>query len=806
MPKLNDAPLIIQRHKAIIILAISILTYTVLFSYLTIQKHYAFESTAWDLGIYEQVLWSTVHGRIFWYTVEIAINPACNFFGIHFSPILFMLVPIYAIFQTTETLLVSQTLIAGLAAVPLYKLALYETKSQKQALIFALLYLGYPPMVSMLFFDFHVQVFLPLLFFSAFYYFRRKKWKLYFLSILLSLMVIEFVGLIVVFFGLYGIWSNRKKVLRMLRSLNFKGLFSEKSIASSVITMFLGAAFFLLAKRLVLMINPTAPPHPNWQAFGDPVHDLSGFIFNLLTNPVKVVSMFFASADQKLLYLFGLLAPVVFLSLLDLPSLLIATPWFLAAFLSNYPPYYTPLGYQYVAFVTPFVFISAIYGVKRLKTLKQKFSYNYQFVKFFRKHVSIKACKFIGTLFLMLIIITAYVNILGINVEFPTVTEHDHLVEKIVKLIPSNASVLTQNDLLPHLSRRFYIYAITDTFNLTENLNFDYILIDTQHPWYTYALAKLVYNLTRNNKFNVQYAADGIWLLKRNYSGNVTFPVGENGVLVKFYNQGIKMRILYKDNSGNDLTYEKTVFSIIGAVNFDIPQKVAKETFNLTFEGWLYIPIDGEYSFRLESIGGFSNFYLDAQELLRADSHSKENCSVMLERGFHSIRIEYERSNADLSNIPYIFLTWKPPWKDHFTFIESSFLYLKKSPDISAPFLNMEWKFGIKNPSPLTHEDAFSTFIKGRIYIPQDGKYTFEITHNGYVSFILDGQIILSVLKVLNSSMQSEIEIYLKQGFHTFQIDYMKLHGDLLLTVEWLPPGKSNFEKIPSNYLFWNES
>jgi len=126
----------------------------------SILKHDAFKSTAWDLGIYEQILWSTVNGRFMWYTPEILINPSCNFFGIHFAPILFLVLPIYAVFPTTETLFIIQAFSLTLAAVPLYKLVLHENGNNKQALIFALVYLVYPPIYGSALFDFHVQTFL----------------------------------------------------------------------------------------------------------------------------------------------------------------------------------------------------------------------------------------------------------------------------------------------------------------------------------------------------------------------------------------------------------------------------------------------------------------------------------------------------------------------------------------------------------------------------------------------------------------------------------------------------------------------
>jgi uncharacterized membrane protein len=52
-----------------LILSIALsLIYTLIFSYVTILRYYAFEATGWDLGITMQVLWNTIHGKPFYYT------------------------------------------------------------------------------------------------------------------------------------------------------------------------------------------------------------------------------------------------------------------------------------------------------------------------------------------------------------------------------------------------------------------------------------------------------------------------------------------------------------------------------------------------------------------------------------------------------------------------------------------------------------------------------------------------------------------------------------------------------------------
>jgi len=796
------------RRNPIGILFVIVLLQASILSYLSIMKHYAFMTTAWDLGIYEQVIWSTVNtGRIFWYTVEIVINPSCNFLGIHFSPFLFLVLPAYAISQTTETLLTLQAFFLALGAVPLYKLVAYERGSYKQALVFASIYLAYPPVVGVALFDFHVQAFLPFLFFSAFYYFRKEEWGKYFFFIILSLMNIEFVPLIVIFFGFYGLWTNKKKILRLIRIFNLKRLLLTKTVLVSIITIILGFAWFIVARSLISSTNPSAPPHPNWAASGDPVHNLPGFIFNVLTNPIRTLEIIFTSADQKALYIFGLLAALAFLPILDLPSLMIGAPWFFVVFLSSYPPYYTSTGYQYVAFVVPFVFISAVCGVKHLSHIRQRVSSCRRFAVLFERRIIIHHMRALKIFFLVfavamsfIIALISYSGFLG-SISVPTITEHDRIAKAFTELIPSNASILTQNDLFPHLSKRLYGYVGGEfSQHLPQNLIFDYILIDTTSTWYEDPLRNLISNLTRDGIFGIQYAADGVWLLKRNYTGKTMYPI-RNGVFMNFYNQGVLMKVFNHTSFDSEPLYKGLQLSISFSQGSNTSQSWTANNFSaLEFEGWLYIPVSGDYSFRLEKTGS-SSLYLDGSKILYDDGSDLYrvealDCVQRLERGFHQIKVEYipEKLLA-----PSVRLLWKPPWETNTTDVQSAFIYPCILPEASSPFLNLNWNFGSRSPFPLVNEDYFGGFANGTIYASFPGRYKFKVAVDGYAFFSVDGK---SVPQVSNST-QSEFEFLLTEGHHVFEVDYMAIQGDAKLSVLWKTPASDGFEEIPLNNLNW---
>lgn len=790
------------KRRPTVALYLCILIYTLVVSYVAILKHYAFMSSAWDLGIYEQVLWSTVNtGRLFWYTPEIAINPSCNFLGIHFSPFLFLVLPIYAIFQTTETLLILQGFFLALGALPLYKLVVYESCSHKQALAFAVAYLAYPPIIAMAFFDFHIQVFLPLLFFYAFYYFKKEEWGKYFVFIVLSLTVIEFVPLVIGFFGLYGLWVNRYEIFYLIKRFDFKGCLSRRNLVFPVVTILLGLVWFKVARTITLGINPSAPPHPNWKVFGDPIHKPLEFIISVFADPIKTLGVIMTPIDQKSLYVFGLFSPLAFLSFLDLPSLMIGFPWFFVAFLSNYGPYYTPLGYHYIAFVAPFIFISAFYGSKRLPNIRHFFDFRKRFGGIFDKVTRSQPWRLLSPMFLVVIIATTYVTVLGIHFSIPSISEHDKVAEIFTRFVPPNASVLTQNDVFPHLSKRLYGF-VGGAFErrLPSNLTFDYILVDTKTSWYTDSFKNLVNNLTRSGTFGVEYAADGVWLLKEGYRGQVTYPI-ENGAFFNIWNQGISGKLFDDISMTNDPIYQNITLSICDDFGFEaIEGSDTNDSLALVFEGWLYSPISGNYLFQLQSAES-SKLYLNGEQIIRisnATNYQIENQTVRLSRDFHSIRIERIGSVAKHFSFPLLRLLWKPPWDNSIEEVQPYFLYPKVSPDVRSVYMNLDQTWDDKSPFVSIDDDHFTVLINCSLFVPSEGIYKFRLSADDCAFLCIDGEPILSLR---DTSKPKTMEVYLSQGSHMIEIDYMESQDGAYLSVEWQAPGEPNFEDIPTKWL-----
>src|SRR4051794_27593243 len=130
----------ITRYWAASALLAAIGIWCMVFTNLALTRHQALGTHAEDLGFTDQVIWNMVHGRWFEMTVyqgaswntELDISKiqspnSLNAF--HVEPMLVLFTPIHALGGGAEHLLVIQSVIFALGAIPAYRLARRVTGS-----------------------------------------------------------------------------------------------------------------------------------------------------------------------------------------------------------------------------------------------------------------------------------------------------------------------------------------------------------------------------------------------------------------------------------------------------------------------------------------------------------------------------------------------------------------------------------------------------------------------------------------------------------------------------------------------------
>jgi len=502
--------LIERKAEATVLVLISV--YVAVFSGFTILMYYTFKTYAWDLGIFLQALWTTVNrGQLFYYTIELPVNPSGSFFGAHFAPILFLVLPIYAVFQSPFTLLVLQSVVLALGAVPIYLIAKKHLGDRLSAVSLAAVYLTYPAVQSVNCFDFHTEAFIPLFFLMAFYYIDDKKWFKGLLFVVLTLSTIEFAPILIIFLGAYLALKEAftKDPTERSKSLLKRMLFPALLIAIAVITFFL--AFFVI--DTLNPIKSTGLPG-NWTYWGS---SLSGVFLNILTHPLEALAYMVTPIDKGFYILF-LLAPLLMLPIFT-PEFLLAVPWLIAAPLSENALYYN-IYFQYSAFAIGQLFIAFIFSVKRLSL----------FGNDGRRNLKLQRTV-IAFALVVTILFSVAVSPIGLP-EFSSrsveITPHSTLLNNILKLIPNNASVATQNDIFSHVAQRENAYI----FTWPMPMEVEYILVDMKSSHFEFSQAyelppsEALPQMIASGKYGLLACADGILLFELGYVGPTTPYIG----------------------------------------------------------------------------------------------------------------------------------------------------------------------------------------------------------------------------------------------------------------------------------------
>jgi len=114
------------------------------------------------------------------------------------------------------------------------------------------------------------------------------------------------------------------------------------------------------------------------------------------------------------------------------------------------------------------------------------------------------------------------------------ITSHSNLLLEVLKLVPGNASVATQNDIFPHVAQREDAYILTWPMPMAV----DYVLVDMKSSHFTVLAGasstvspqEALEDEIESGDYGLFASADGILLFKRGYSGSPVLYVGRTDV------------------------------------------------------------------------------------------------------------------------------------------------------------------------------------------------------------------------------------------------------------------------------------
>jgi uncharacterized membrane protein len=302
-----------------------------------IVRHERLNSSTYDLGIKDQVIWNTSRGRWFASSVEVG-----HYLGDHVQLIFLPVALLYRIWPSVHLLLGLQALGLASGALPLYVLVRSRFQRTGPALLFAAAYLLYPAVGFINRFDFHaVSLAVPLFLFAYWALDVRRLWLASLLA-LAALSLREEVGLTVAALALYAWWARGERAWGMA--------WATIGIAWSLVTLFV----------IIPAFRGTASDtlgRYEWLGASAPE-----MLYTLVTRPGFVIRHQFLASPLRWRFLLKLLLPVGFLSLFGPAVLAIGLPALAYNLLSDAPPQ-SSIYFQYLSPIIPFVFLAALEGM-----------------------------------------------------------------------------------------------------------------------------------------------------------------------------------------------------------------------------------------------------------------------------------------------------------------------------------------------------------------------------------------------------------------------------------------------------------
>ena len=279
----------------------------------------------------------------------------------------------------------------------------------------------------------------------------KEMWTHYLFFFLLSLFIQEHVTLIMTSLHLSYLASfNHFEILNALKTRRFnKFSISIASISTSMVCYPLFKNYiqsFPIEPEFISIYKATGV----FSALGFKGSTLLLPIFSLL-HPLNTLRAITFDMYLKFFYLLFLLAPLIFLPLMN-RTILLHSFIIIPFILSNYRAYYM-IGSHYSLYVIPSLFISTLYTLKAIdRNMRERLS------------------RYILAVSVLMIIVlspispfSGYLNEGGKILWYPKtpeITQRILTIHEIIDIVPKEASILTQNHIFPHFSNRVNSYVL----------------------------------------------------------------------------------------------------------------------------------------------------------------------------------------------------------------------------------------------------------------------------------------------------------------------------------------------------------
>lgn len=406
-------------------------------SIVSVLRYWQYEVFYYDFGVFDTAIWKVAHFQK--PIIDHFIVGGKLIFADHFNPSIFLLSPLYWFTDKQEALLIVQVLIVGLSGLVIYFISKEVFRNVKSnipvywtSLTILVSYFLFVGLQNAVISDFHEVTVATLPFALMFYSLIKKRLKWFVIFGLITLGFKETLFLLGVALGIFLILFNRKLFKFGLGTIIFSLVYGV-FVIKFLIPYFSGGVY-VYGENVVL--EPTR------------------FITSFFDNPIKFDTMLKSFWSFSFLPVFS---PMFWILILE---------DFGVRFYSAVGDSRIQLGLHYNALLAVIMAVSSAYGLKYLKS-KIKDQKKFKFLLIFM---------ILNSLFLYRFI-THGPFALSYNPAFYSHTKDFEFLDKMVRLVPKNASVMAQNNIASHFTHHKNVWNLRMNY---EDLNPNYILIDAR--------------------------------------------------------------------------------------------------------------------------------------------------------------------------------------------------------------------------------------------------------------------------------------------------------------------------------------
>lgn len=466
-----------------------------------------------DLAFYQQAIWNTTQGRF----LEVsATDFSSSLLGTDVILIYALMAPFYLVLPSPMTLLVVETVIVGLGALPVYWLAREKLGNAWAGLGLGLVYLLLPVVQNGNLYELRERPMAGTFLLFAFYFWYSRRLGWFSLFGVLALCCRPENGFVLIMLGLYG-WLAAKLEQRKAPPADPSGI-DRRFIWLPVLL----GVFWFGAALLIIRAATTGGSFALGSTFagGSPI----AAVFTPFTDPVKGFQQLFPDGPTllgKLLYIPLLLLPFAFLPLLRPLPLLMALPPVGLNLLAGVTRgiQWDSFDYHYQASVIPWLLVATIFALASLCEKPPAF-----LKKFGPKLVLGLSAGLVG----LVVVINLWVSLAPIEGPgWPRVANSWGKIlrskddgrwadgKELLKQVPKDAPLAIQNTWATYVAPRqgLWLFNRRALYSLHPEQAAQYIFADIRNP--QSEEAKLAAEILATGKWRKQAEASGYVLLIR---------------------------------------------------------------------------------------------------------------------------------------------------------------------------------------------------------------------------------------------------------------------------------------------------